>query len=138
MNHLFAYGTLMCSDIMAEVSGTSMPAAPGTLRGYRRLGVKGEHYPAIFPDRDGIVEGVVYLDIPPLAWARLDRFEGEMYSRESVRVALADGTAVAAEAYVIGHGFTDCLENEEWDFAAFLRNGKESFRQWYEGYHALT
>jgi len=36
MEHLFAYGTLMCDDIMREVAGFRPIPVPGTLRGYRR------------------------------------------------------------------------------------------------------
>jgi len=79
MEHLFAYGTLMCDSIMREVSGFDLPAVPGTLKGYCRRSVKGELYPAIMPYRGGCVEGVIYRCVPGLAWERLDRFEGEMY-----------------------------------------------------------
>lgn len=137
MTHLFAYGTLMCNDIMAEVSGLHLPFASATLRGYRRLSVKGEHYPALLPDMKGSVSGVVYRDIPQSVWTRLDRFEGEMYSRESVQIELVDGTTVAAETYVINGDFIGCLEEVEWDFAEFLRNGKDRFRNSYKGYREL-
>lgn len=137
MENLFAYGTLMCDDIMAEVAGECMSAVPATLRGYRRLRVKDAHYPALVPDAESRVEGVVYCDVSESAWARLDRFEGEMYSRESVQVELADGSAVAAATYVVHGDFTSCLDETEWDFAAFLDSDKESFCKSYEGYRAL-
>lgn len=35
----FAYGTLMCEDIMREVSGIRPSHVPGTLKGYRRRSV---------------------------------------------------------------------------------------------------
>ena len=133
MKHLFAYGTLMCSDIMADVSGLEATGSPGTLRGYRRLRVKGECYPALLQDAAGCVEGVVYREIPQAAWTCLDRFEGEMYIRETVQVQLADGAFVAARTYVVHEDFTSCLENIEWDRAAFLLNGKERFCRSYRG-----
>ena len=78
------------------------------------------------------------IDIPQPAWDRLDRFEGEMYTRERVQVELADGSTVAAETYVINHRFMGCLEEVEWEFGEFLRNGKEKFRNSYRGYQDLT
>jgi gamma-glutamylcyclotransferase (GGCT)/AIG2-like uncharacterized protein YtfP len=138
MRHLFAYGTLMCDDIMAEVSGGHLSPVPATLRGYRRRRVKGEHYPALVPDAEGYVEGVVYRNVPQSAWARLDRFEGEMYSRKIVQVALTDETAVTAATYVVRADFMDCLDEAEWDFAVFLRKGKGPFCKSYNGYQALT
>ena len=135
--HLFAYGTLICPDIMAEVSGLHRPATSATLRGYRRLRVKGEDYPALLPDAAGFVPGVIYRDIPESAWTLLDRFEGEMYARVQVQVELADGTTAAAETYVINGSFSGCLEEVEWDFTAFLGNGKDRFRMSYKGYLEL-
>lgn len=136
--NLFAYGTLMCPDIMAEVSGLQRPVTSATLRGYRRLRVKGEDYPALLPDAAGYVPGVIYRDIPEAAWALLDRFEGEMYARLGAQVELADGTVAAAQTYVINGCFSGCLEEVEWDFAEFLCAGKERFRTFYKGYLELS
>lgn len=134
---LFAYGTLMCPDIMAEVSGLNRPVTSATLRGYRRLRVKGEDYPALLPDPAGCVPGVIYRDIPESAWTLLDRFEGEMYARVRAQVELADGIAAAVETYVINGRFSGCLEDVEWDFTEFLCHGKERFRKSYKGYLEL-
>jgi len=73
----------MCGSIMREVSGFDLPAVPGTLKDYCRRSVRGELYPAVMPSRDGRVEGMVYRNIPGLAWTRLDRFEEEMYVRSA-------------------------------------------------------
>jgi gamma-glutamylcyclotransferase (GGCT)/AIG2-like uncharacterized protein YtfP len=137
MRHLFAYGTLMCNDIMAEISESHLSHISATLRGYRRICVKGEHYPALVPDVEGCVEGVVYLNVPGSAWARLDRFEGEMYSREIVQVERNDGLNMPAETYVARDEFMDDLVEIEWDFADFLRKYKESFCRSYKGYRAM-
>ena len=137
MGHLFAYGTLMCDAIMAEVSESHLAHFSATLRGYRRVCVQGEHYPALIPDANRSVEGVVYENVPDSAWIRLDRFEGEMYSREIVKVSRKDGTSVTAETYVARAQFTDLLVDVEWDFAEFLSNNKENFRRSYRGYQLL-
>ncbi len=135
--HLFAYGTLMCPDIMAEVSGLNRPGISATLPGYRRLRVKGEDYPAIVPDAAGWVTGVICRDIPKSAWILLDRFEGEMYVRVRAQVDLADGSVAAAQTYVVNGCFSGCLEDVEWNFADFLCSGKERFRMSYTGYLKL-
>jgi gamma-glutamylcyclotransferase (GGCT)/AIG2-like uncharacterized protein YtfP len=137
MRHLFAYGTLMCDDIMAEISESHLSFILATLRGYRRICVKCEHYPALVPDEERCVEGVLYLNVPGSAWARLDRFEGEMYSREIVQVERNDGPNVPADTYVARAEFMDYLVEVEWDFADFLRKYKESFRRSYKGYRLL-
>ncbi|MDY6990752.1 MAG: gamma-glutamylcyclotransferase family protein [Thermodesulfobacteriota bacterium] len=137
MENLFAYGTLMCDDIMEEVSGFHLAYVVGILKGYSRWCVKGEHYPALVPDEEGRVEGVVYQNLSNGAWDRLDRFEGEMYTRESVEVELADGTTVPAAAYVVRAEFLNHLDQADWDFEDFLRNGKARFQNHYKGYQSL-
>jgi len=127
----------MSDDVLAEISGSYLSPVPATLRGYRRLCVKGEHYPALVLDEKGCVEGVVYTNVPRAAWARLDRFEGEMYLREIVQVELNDGSLVHAETYVARDEFADCLVDAEWNFADFLHKNKESFRRSYKAYQAL-
>jgi gamma-glutamylcyclotransferase (GGCT)/AIG2-like uncharacterized protein YtfP len=135
--NLFAYGTLMCDDIMQEVAGCRLLHVPGTLKGYSRRSVKGEHYPAIVPDEKGRVEGVVYQKVPAAAWDRLDRFEGEMYARRLVQIELNDGMILPAAAYVVKPEFMDHLEQSEWDFNEFLRSGKAGFQRHYKGYREL-
>jgi gamma-glutamylcyclotransferase (GGCT)/AIG2-like uncharacterized protein YtfP len=137
MDHLFAYGTLMCEDIMREISGLRLHHEPGILSGYSRWTVEGEVYPALVPDEKGRVEGRVYRDIPESAWARLDRFEGEMYERQLVQIKLITGTPLFAGTYVVRPSFWDQLSQSDWDFADFIKNGKESFQRHYKGYKSL-
>ncbi|UCF81927.1 MAG: gamma-glutamylcyclotransferase [Desulfobacteraceae bacterium] len=137
MEDLFAYGTLMCEDIMGEVSGYRLSYVPGTLRGFSRRSVKGEHYPALVPHKEGRVEGVVYRNVPGSAWERLDRFEGEMYARQLVQIDLNNGATLLAATYVVQPEFLGHLDQSDWDFADFLRNGKASFQRHYKGYQSL-
>jgi len=137
MENLFAYGTLMCDDIMEEVSGCRLSCAPGTVRGYSRRSVRGEYYPALVRDEKCCVEGVVYRNVPSAAWDRLDRFEGEMYVRQPVQIEMTDGANLPALTYVVRPEFLDRLDESEWNVADFLRNGKERFQREYRGYRHL-
>ena len=137
MGNLFVYGTLMCEDIMVEVSDCRLSRVPGTLKGYSRRSVKGEHYPAIMPDKEGTVEGVIYRNVPDSAWSRLDRFEGEMYKRQTVDIELNDGGMLYAETYVIQPEFLNRLDQSDWDFDNFVATGKTSFQRHYKGYQSL-
>ena len=137
MGNIFAYGTLMCEDIMFEVSGYHLSQVHATLHGYARKSVRGEKYPAIVVDDEKKVDGMIYLDVPASAWDRLDRFEGEMYERLHVVVELKDGRTLDAETYVIHPDFLDHLDQSDWDFDNFMRNGKSSFQKYYKGYHSL-
>jgi gamma-glutamylcyclotransferase (GGCT)/AIG2-like uncharacterized protein YtfP len=137
MYNLFAYGTLMCDDIMAEVSGCCLSFVAGTLKGYSRRSVKGEYFPGLGPDASGIVDGIVYRDVPDSAWVRLDRFEGEMYVRRDVRIELSNGIVLPAATYVVHPEYLDHLEASDWDFETFLRNDKTRFQKGYRGYRKL-
>lgn len=137
MENLFAYGTLMCEDIMTQVSGVRLTHVPGFLKGYGRRSVSGEQYPALVPDENGRVEGVLYLNVPGPAWDRLDRFEGEMYARQRVVVEQNDGVVWPAETYVVRPEFRGHLDSSDWDFALFLRTGKDRFMKYYKGYQSI-
>jgi gamma-glutamylcyclotransferase (GGCT)/AIG2-like uncharacterized protein YtfP len=137
MENLFAYGTLMCDDIMRDVSGRRLFRVSGTLKGYSRRRVRGELYPAIIADPESCVDGVMYRDVPAAVLERLDRFEGRMYLRKSVQITLNDGAFLYAETYLVKPEFVDCLEASEWDFEKFLQNDKTSFERSYKGYREI-
>jgi gamma-glutamylcyclotransferase (GGCT)/AIG2-like uncharacterized protein YtfP len=137
MADLFVYGTLMREDIMRTVAGTVPRRQRGTARGYRRLAVKNEHYPGLIAEQGSEVEGLVYLDITEESWARLDRFEGEMYTRGTVEVLLEGGDTLQAYAYLVKPEYVGRLEKRDWDFAGFLENGKGAFVGSYSGYNDI-
>ena len=137
MTHLFAYGTLMCEDIMQEVSGCLPERRRAVLKGYVRRRVKGHVYPGLLQREASHVEGVLYLNVPASAWERLDRFEGEMYARRTVSIEMDSGGRLAAETYIVRPEYVNRLEKAEWDFSEFLSSGKSKFRAAYVGYHSL-
>jgi gamma-glutamylcyclotransferase (GGCT)/AIG2-like uncharacterized protein YtfP len=139
MQDLFAYGTLMCADIMRAVSDCpGLAGSRGLLRDHSRLCVRGEHYPGLVPCPGASVEGIVYHAVPAAAWARLDRFEGDMYLRASIDVELADATICRVQAYLVRPEMTGCLEDRVWELERFLRHGKAEFESAYAGYAAIV
>jgi len=135
--HCFTYGSLMCDDIMAAVAGLRAAAVPARLDGYRRSPVIGEHYPGMVPAAGDKVEGVLYLELPDTAWARLDAFEGDEYRREQVSVACADGRIETAWTYVFKPEYAARLAAGTWDFERFLETGKARFEARYLGFDSL-
>jgi gamma-glutamylcyclotransferase (GGCT)/AIG2-like uncharacterized protein YtfP len=127
----------MCEDIMYDVSGYHLSHEPARLKGYRRRSVIGENYPAIMPDRQASVDGLIYRNVPSSAWDRLDRFEGEMYERHHVAVELNNRTTLSAETYVIHPVYLNRLDQSDWDFDDFIRKSKASFQKHYQGYQSL-
>lgn len=137
MDDLFTYGSLMCEDIMKSVAGVELTHAKGVLRGYRRLELKNEHYPAIIEDNGSEVDGIVYFNIPEKGMTRLDNFEGKMYQRRIVEIKLVDRNIMKVSTYVFKDEYHDRLGSKEWDFAQFLERGKSAFVSNYFGYDEL-
>jgi gamma-glutamylcyclotransferase (GGCT)/AIG2-like uncharacterized protein YtfP len=139
MQDLFAYGTLMCVDIMRAASGCPEPAgSTGLLRDHCRLCVRGEHYPGLVPRTGSSVEGTVYHNVPADAWRRLDRFEGDLYLRASVTVELPDTTIRRVQTYLVRPELAGCLEDRVWELEDFLRHGRAEFVSAYPGYAAIA
>lgn len=134
MQHLFAYGTLMCADILQAVCGESRVGLPATLHGFFRRRIRGEHYPAIYPQADDLVTGRIYQDISDAAWRKLDVFEGQIYRREALQVNLDSGQTLVAGAYVLLPTHRDLLDTGAWDFEQFLAEGKRAFLAEYAGF----
>ena len=138
MDNLFAYGTLMCGDILQAVAGRQLEAMPARLLNYRRLQVRGEHYPAIRQQPGWQVDGILYRQVTRQLWHRLDLFEGHMYRRVSVAVRLPSGQMVIAYTYVIRPGSRQRLLSRDWDFDTFLAQGKVHFLQYYPGFSTVA
>lgn len=133
----FTYGSLMSEEIMSAVAGVRAAHCSATLDGYRRHPVLGAEYPGMVARAGHQVRGVLYLDLPPAAWPRLDRFEGEEYERRIVEVALADGTVTRAWTYVFRNELAARLGAGDWDVERFLREGKARFVAEYIGFDTL-
>jgi hypothetical protein len=127
----------MCGDIMEEVTGDRHPAEPGVLKGFRRCVVRGELYPGIIPQEGFEVPGIVYRNLSPDAWRRLDAFEGALYERKDLEIVLPDGGSLRAGTYVVKPEFASRLAPVDWNFEAFLENGKALFRRSYGGYGGI-
>lgn len=132
--HCFTYGSLMCENIMFAVCGVALAATPAVLEGFSRHPVRDEDYPGMVPAGDGKVHGVLYRDLPPSAIARLDTFEGEQYVRSAVSVMFTDGSTVEADTYLFRPEHAALLLPGDWDYARFLREGRQRFELRYLGY----
>jgi gamma-glutamylcyclotransferase (GGCT)/AIG2-like uncharacterized protein YtfP len=80
---LFVYGTLLGDRRFG--GGT-----PATLKGWRRVVLRGTRYPTLRRDRRGSVSGAV-ADVPSHVLARLVAFEGPRYRLTRLVVHTASG-----------------------------------------------
>lgn len=135
--NLFAYGTLMDTEIMTQVSGTTHRSQKATLLQYVRKRVSGEVYPAIIKQNDGSVDGIVYFNVSSEELDRLDKFEGPFYERTEVVAVNDDGESISTHAYVIAADSAHQLSNDNWSYEHFLMNHKQLFQGDYHGYNEL-
>lgn len=134
MYRLFAYGSLICEDIMYAVAGPCGQLGRARLLHHRRLAVKGEHYPGMIAAPGFSVDGMVYQGIDAAGLARLDRFEGDMYQRLPVQVELADGRLLEVFSYLVRDACRDQLTSRDWQLEEFLQRGKGAFTASYLGF----
>ena len=132
----------MFPAIWTRVVAGRYRSLPARLRGFRRLRVRGEDYPALErvpgaapADGSAAVDGVLYLDVAATDLAALDRFEGADYRRIEVAVVVRQdasggppaGSALLAAPYlfVADHKVEpvawDPVEFERERIARFLR-----------------
>lgn len=137
MLNLFTYGSLMCSDIMFQVASCQPDFVPASLKDYFRSRIRGEEYPGIIAQPGSEVAGVLYLDLPPSAMERLDRFEGRQYLRREVQVVTEGRGLCAAAVYVIHPEHKELLTGEPWSYEHFIAVGKSRFLSAYLGFQKI-
>jgi gamma-glutamylcyclotransferase (GGCT)/AIG2-like uncharacterized protein YtfP len=124
----------MCSDIMQQVSGQTAQYDSANLKGFYRSQLQAETYPAIVPQVGDQVEGRIYFDIGTTAIHKLDAFEGEYYSRQTVEVVCDSRGMIEAMVYIIKPQYYHLLTRTPWNFEDFLHNGKQRFLNQYVGF----
>lgn len=121
---LFFYGTLMHPKILQRVilsDVSELTIRPATLLSYSRHRVTGVDYPAVVPDDSQSVKGTLVKGLSPWAVKRLDVFEGDEYSRKSVKVMVeGQDLPVEARTYVWSDN-PSRLDKAEWDFNDFVQ-----------------
>jgi len=118
---VFAYGTLMFPEVASRVAGIDGWGEPVLLTGYSRFKVvKRERtrglYPAIVPNEEGSVNGLLFRGITSLQLKLLDEFEEVRegsYTRECVSVD-ADGENCDAQIYVACEPLRKLMDGSLW------------------------
>lgn len=116
MGALFCYGTLMYRPLLQALTATEPAMTEASLSGYACFAVQGAAFPAIVPQGESLVKGQLVTNIPPAAWPRLDRYEGEYYRRQPVLVVTAEGLETEASAYVMRPRYRLRLSRRRWQY----------------------
>lgn len=94
----------MIPRVMEAVCGRTFDAMDALLRGYGRYTLRGETYPGLIAEDGVATEGVLWQGVDGDSLRRLDAFEGDWYTRETVTVLTgpaSEGQACAAQTYVL-------------------------------------
>jgi gamma-glutamylcyclotransferase (GGCT)/AIG2-like uncharacterized protein YtfP len=136
MAHLFAYGSLNCPAVWQPLVQDHYSHCLGFLPGHQRVKIFLDNYPVVYPDtqQPGIL-GTVYLNISPDDWQRLDRFEGEIYTRTRCQVISAHGP-LAAYIYQPKPQYHALLTQAPWHQDLFNRFSLPQFLQRYVPAHS--
>jgi len=134
MKSIFVYGSLMFDDVWNRIVQHRYEKHVAVLSGYKRLSVKGEHYPGLVKSFNSSVEGVVYLDVTAQDIKRLDKFEGDCYIKIPVTVTCETGQEVNADVYLFNKRNRRSLNNTPWDPVQFQEHHLRQFITRYRGF----
>ena len=109
----------MLPEVMELVAGRRFECAPARLAGFRRRLLRDAVYPAVLPAAGETTVGVLWHGLDRRALARIDRFEGELYERQRLRVVLEDGAECEAFVYVLRAAERARASDAGWDEAEF-------------------
>ena len=124
--HVFVYGSLMYLPVWTQVVKGVYPCMNAVADGFQRYAVPGETYPAMLPEFNARVQGLVWLNVSPEDIAQLDEFEGVEYERQEIDVVLiTSAEVIKANAYI----WLDKtkLNDELWNVSQFEAEGMQSF-----------
>ena len=125
--HLFVYGTLLLPQIMHQVSGQRHFSSPARLHEYARYGIRGKPYPGIVSQQYASVAGLLYLNLKPAAWQRLDYYEDDYYQRQRVQVEVEAGDYLNAWSYVVPQPKSHILTTHDWSLLQFQQQHPQGF-----------
>ena len=109
----------MLPEVMEIVAGRLFPRRLAVLRGHRRRVLRGLVYPGVLPSATEDTAGVLWEELDRAALARIDRFEGEAYARQSLEISLVGGAAREAFVYVLRPERHALASDATWDEAEF-------------------
>ncbi|QJE73006.1 gamma-glutamylcyclotransferase [Aerophototrophica crusticola] len=125
---LFAYGTLLDPDVRSIVLGRPSPdgeGRPALLRGYRRVAVVGEAFPALAEDPAGTVAGRLFPLRNDFERQRVQFFEG--YAQTLVESVVECSVAGPVPAFACLGSAGLVLGGEGWDFASWVEAHKPTY-----------
>lgn len=120
MQNLFVYGTLQLPSVVLKLTGKFFETDEAVLTGFKRYCVRNCDYPAIIPNREAKVSGLLLKNVDDISLQAIDYFEGNEYTKQKVTVIVA-GKDISAFTYIWNLG-KELLEDKDWDINFFKKN----------------
>ncbi|MEM6820821.1 MAG: gamma-glutamylcyclotransferase family protein [Verrucomicrobiota bacterium] len=125
-HYLFAYGSLISSEVIELVLGYVPESNPAYLEGYACYYVNEATFPGMVKDPKGKTEGLIYRDLTEHDWQRLDAYEDEFYERQLLSVT-SQGKEIFSMGYVIPETSRSVLSDNFWSWSEFQQLHLENY-----------
>ena len=139
MMRWFFFGTLMDHDVLEVVLGRALPASTlqtAILRGYERVTVRDESFPALRLQPGTKVSGIVTQPLDEADLRRISFYESDEFTMVPHTIELTNGARV--EALVLLSNDKTVLSAQPWDLATWQAEHKAQFmpmiKEWMAGY----
>lgn len=119
IERLFCYGSLESSALVYALTQRRFEQERIVLKGFRRSGLYGEAFPAVFRSNAHAVTGTVFERLNKYDLGRLDRYEGSLYRRQRVSF-YHDGVQRVAWIYALKPALKHRLRPEDWNKIGFF------------------
>ncbi|RIJ49806.1 gamma-glutamylcyclotransferase [Maribellus luteus] len=126
MQQVFVYGSLLFSEVVYALTGTSFPTQEGILHNFRRFAVCGADYPAVFPRTGSKVKGKLLQNVDSRSLEILKFYEGDEYECISATIHVKNKRT---EALVFVWKGDAKLLNGNWDEKQFRETSLETYIQ---------
>ena len=122
-NQLFAYGTLMFSEVWLHLIGRECSRMEVKLQNHSAFIVNGYTFPGLRKTKDNhYVPAILYSGITKKDWDILDAFEDDFYERVPVKVHSEKNIIYSAYTYIMKPENYGKLSREIWDADWFKKN----------------
>ncbi|MEE2808127.1 MAG: gamma-glutamylcyclotransferase family protein [Verrucomicrobiota bacterium] len=122
-NQLFAYGTLMFSEVWLYLIGRECPRMEAKLLNHSAFIVNGYTFPGLRETKyNHYVKGILYSGITKKDWDILDAFEDNFYERVPVKVHSEKNITHLAYTYIVKPENYGELSDDLWDVDWFKKN----------------
>ena len=123
MTNLFTYGTLQIPEVWRSVAGCEFASLDSQVADFAVYRFREFDFPGMIAEQGGSATGTIYLDIDVTTLQRIDHYEGDFYSRETIQVVCEGGQQRSCQVYLLTAKYSDQLSDQPWTVESYLATG---------------